>query len=438
MQYLYNDGDAYHFMDTDDATSRSHIIERGARRLGELPDARDRSSRWSSTATEPVGIELPQTVDLKVIDTAPGIKGATASAQVKPATLETGLVVQVPPFVNDGDKVRVNTETGRVPVAGVAASADSGRADPAVATSDGQTMDVPRTAAGRLDRSHHRQHVQRQERGADPPAAPRADRPPEGADLQAGHRQPLQRRPHRLAQRDADRVARTSAARGELLDAGRATTPRWSASTRGSSSTRDLPAVCNALANRGKRVIVAGLDQDYLGKPFEPMPQLLAIAEYITKTLAICMVCGNPANHTQRLVASQRPRAARRAGHLRGALPPLLRPVACAVGAPSRDVGLAGSAWPMRSACCSCFGVGFLAANLLGLAQQALRYWRRRRTALLTWPAPRAAALPSAARHRRRARACSSSTSCCFARAPRTRRLRRGDDVRLLRRTSCR
>mgnify|MGYP003693765867 CR=1 FL=1 len=56
------------------------------------------------------------------------------------------------------------------------------------------------------------------------------------------------------------------------------------------------------LANRGKRVIVAGLDQDYLGKPFEPMPQLLAIAEYITKTLAICMVCGNPANHTQRLV----------------------------------------------------------------------------------------------------------------------------------------
>ena len=66
----------------------------------------------------------------------------------------------------------------------------------------------------------------------------------------------------------------------------------------------ELPAVCNALANQGKRVIVAGLDQDYLGKPFEPMPQLLAIAEYITKTLAICMVCGAPANHTQRLVAS--------------------------------------------------------------------------------------------------------------------------------------
>jgi thymidine kinase len=66
----------------------------------------------------------------------------------------------------------------------------------------------------------------------------------------------------------------------------------------------NLPAACNSLADRGKRVIVAGLDQDYLGRPFEPMPQLLAIAEYITKTLAICVVCGDPANHTQRLVAS--------------------------------------------------------------------------------------------------------------------------------------
>ena len=66
----------------------------------------------------------------------------------------------------------------------------------------------------------------------------------------------------------------------------------------------ELPAVCSTLADQGKRVIVAGLDQDYLGKPFEPMPQLLAIAEYITKTLAICMVCGARANHTLRLVAS--------------------------------------------------------------------------------------------------------------------------------------
>jgi thymidine kinase len=66
----------------------------------------------------------------------------------------------------------------------------------------------------------------------------------------------------------------------------------------------DLVEVCNTLANRGKRVIVAGLEQDYLGQPFEPMPQLLAIAEYITKTLAICVRCGNPANYSQRLVES--------------------------------------------------------------------------------------------------------------------------------------
>ena len=62
--------------------------------------------------------------------------------------------------------------------------------------------------------------------------------------------------------------------------------------------------VCNRLANEGKRVIVAGLDQDYRGIPFEPMPQLLAIAEYITKTLAICVVCGNPADKTQRKTLS--------------------------------------------------------------------------------------------------------------------------------------
>ena len=67
----------------------------------------------------------------------------------------------------------------------------------------------------------------------------------------------------------------------------------------------NLPTVCNTLANGGKRVIVAGLDQDYLGRPFEPMPQLLAIAEYITKTHAICVVCGDPASYTQRLVASR-------------------------------------------------------------------------------------------------------------------------------------
>jgi thymidine kinase len=67
----------------------------------------------------------------------------------------------------------------------------------------------------------------------------------------------------------------------------------------------ELIPVVEALANRGLRVICAGLDQDYLGKPFEPMPQLLAISEYITKELAICVVCGNPANRSQRINAKR-------------------------------------------------------------------------------------------------------------------------------------
>ena len=110
MQYLYKDGDSFHFMDTS-SYEQLHIPSEV---LGDsvnyiIPDALIKVEFYGSEA---VGIELPQTVDLKVEDTVPGIKGATASAQVKPATLETGLVVQVPPFVNTGDVIRVNTETG--------------------------------------------------------------------------------------------------------------------------------------------------------------------------------------------------------------------------------------------------------------------------------------------------------------------------------------
>ncbi len=66
-----------------------------------------------------------------------------------------------------------------------------------------------------------------------------------------------------------------------------------------------LVEVCTKLADMGKRVIVTGLDTDFMGRPFEPMPRLLAVAEEITKLLAICVRCGNPAVHTQRLVASE-------------------------------------------------------------------------------------------------------------------------------------
>lgn len=110
MQFLYQDGDSYCFMDTA-SFDQIHISSEA---LGDSVSylKPEMTIQVEFYGSEPVGIELPQAVDLAVTDTAPGIKGATASAQVKPATLETGLVVQVPPFVNNGDVIRVNTETG--------------------------------------------------------------------------------------------------------------------------------------------------------------------------------------------------------------------------------------------------------------------------------------------------------------------------------------
>jgi len=67
----------------------------------------------------------------------------------------------------------------------------------------------------------------------------------------------------------------------------------------------DIVDVVEKLANLGKRVVVAGLDQDYLGRPFEPVPSIMAIAEYVTKCLAVCVRCGAPANRTQRLISSE-------------------------------------------------------------------------------------------------------------------------------------
>ena len=65
----------------------------------------------------------------------------------------------------------------------------------------------------------------------------------------------------------------------------------------------DVVRICQRLADQGRRVVVAGLDQDYLGRPFQPVPELMAIAEYVTKTLAVCVRCGAPANRSQRMVA---------------------------------------------------------------------------------------------------------------------------------------
>ena len=110
MQFLYKDGDVFHFMNTE-SYEQTHLTQEvlGDSALYLLPDALIKVEFYE---TEPVGIELPLTVDLKVADTSPGIKGATASAQIKPATMQTGLVVNVPSFINTGDVIRINTETG--------------------------------------------------------------------------------------------------------------------------------------------------------------------------------------------------------------------------------------------------------------------------------------------------------------------------------------
>jgi elongation factor P len=110
MQFLYREGDIFHFMNTS-TYEQLHILRDvlGDYALYLLPESVISVEFYEM---KPVGIHLPLTVDLKVVDAVPGIKGATAAAQVKPATLETGLTVNVPAFVNPGDVVRINTETG--------------------------------------------------------------------------------------------------------------------------------------------------------------------------------------------------------------------------------------------------------------------------------------------------------------------------------------
>ena len=110
MQFLYKDGDMFHFMNT----GTYEQIQLTAEVLGDsalylLPESLIMVEFYEE---KPMGIHPPQTVDLKVVETVPGIKGATAAAQVKPATCETGLVVIVPAFVNEGDVIRINTEDG--------------------------------------------------------------------------------------------------------------------------------------------------------------------------------------------------------------------------------------------------------------------------------------------------------------------------------------
>jgi elongation factor P len=110
MEFLYADGDDYFFMDTSNY-EQTHL------KRDTLGDAVEYLTPNLQISVEffdgkAVGIELPQTVELTVMNTEPGLKSATASSVTKPATLETGLVVQVPPFINEGDKIKVDTSDG--------------------------------------------------------------------------------------------------------------------------------------------------------------------------------------------------------------------------------------------------------------------------------------------------------------------------------------
>jgi elongation factor P len=111
MQYLYSDGDSYYFMNTQNYEQiglHKSVIEDRASYL--VPDVVIKVQLFEG---RPVDIELPATVDLKVVETEPGIKGASATNVTKAAKLETGLTVQVPPFIGEGEVIRVDTSEGK-------------------------------------------------------------------------------------------------------------------------------------------------------------------------------------------------------------------------------------------------------------------------------------------------------------------------------------
>jgi elongation factor P len=110
MEYLYKDGDDYYFMNTENY-EQLHLTRDT---LGDAVEylTPNLQIKIEFHDDKPVGVELPQTVDLTVIETEPGIKSATASSVTKPAKTETGLIVQVPPFIGEGEKIRVDTSEG--------------------------------------------------------------------------------------------------------------------------------------------------------------------------------------------------------------------------------------------------------------------------------------------------------------------------------------
>ncbi len=110
MQYLYNDGDLYYFMDEENFEQIPINVSQLGDAINYLKEGM--SVRVSSYKGELVGVELPITVELKVTDTGPDFKGDTATAGTKPATLETGITIQVPLFINQGEIIKVDTRSG--------------------------------------------------------------------------------------------------------------------------------------------------------------------------------------------------------------------------------------------------------------------------------------------------------------------------------------
>ena len=110
MEFLYSDGDDYYFMDT--TTYEQTNLKRDT--LGDAVEYLTANLQITVSIFDgiPVGIDLPQIVELVVVETEPGLKSATASSVTKPARLETGLMVNVPPFINEGEKIRVDTAEG--------------------------------------------------------------------------------------------------------------------------------------------------------------------------------------------------------------------------------------------------------------------------------------------------------------------------------------
>ena len=111
MEFLYQDGDNYYFMNTENFEQ----VALDEQNLGDYKSYLREGARIKVEFLEesPVGVEMPSYVELKVMETEPELKGATASHSPKPATLETGVVVQVPPFIREGDVIRVDPSDGR-------------------------------------------------------------------------------------------------------------------------------------------------------------------------------------------------------------------------------------------------------------------------------------------------------------------------------------